>query len=79
MPDKFIRRTTGLGFRRHSRDAFNTGCVCTGLETTVKTETGINKAASSSQKTVTSLAQQTADLLAEYRAGCTGNRKPENL
>lgn len=37
------------------------------LESSVKTETGINKAASSSQKRVTSLAQQTADLLAEYR------------
>ncbi len=38
------------------------------LESSVNTETGINKAASTSQKRVTRLAQQTADLLAEYRA-----------
>jgi hypothetical protein len=38
------------------------------LDSSVKTETGINKAASVSQKRVTVLAQQTADLLAEYRA-----------
>jgi regulator of replication initiation timing len=37
------------------------------LESSVETETGINKAASSSQQRVTRLAQQTADLLAEYR------------
>jgi regulator of replication initiation timing len=34
---------------------------------TVKAENGINQAASTSQKRVTSLAQQTSDLLAEYR------------
>jgi hypothetical protein len=38
------------------------------LELSVNTETGINKAASTSQKRVTRLAQQAADLLAEYRA-----------
>jgi hypothetical protein len=38
------------------------------LTATVKTESGINQAASTSQKRVTRLAQQTADLLAEYRA-----------
>ncbi|NOR18652.1 MAG: DUF3450 family protein [Xanthomonadales bacterium] len=38
------------------------------LDATVQAETGINKAASSSQKRVTQMAQQTADLLAEYRA-----------
>jgi regulator of replication initiation timing len=38
------------------------------LESSMNTETGINKAASTSQKRVTRLAQQTADLLAEYRA-----------
>ena len=37
------------------------------LESTVKTENGINIAASTSQKRVTSLAQQTSGLLAEYR------------
>jgi regulator of replication initiation timing len=45
---------------------------CTGvqaqlLEASVKTETGINQAASASQERITTLAQQTADLLAEYR------------
>ena len=37
------------------------------LVATVKTENGINIAASTSQKRVTSLAQQTSELLAEYR------------
>ena len=38
------------------------------LDSTVTIETRINKDAAASQKRVTSLAQQTADLLAEYRA-----------
>ena len=38
------------------------------LRSTVDSETGINRAASVSQGRVTALAQQTADLLAEYRA-----------
>jgi hypothetical protein len=38
------------------------------LESSVQTETGINQAASTSQNRVTRLAQQTADLLAEYRS-----------
>lgn len=38
------------------------------LDDTIQTESGINEAATSSQKRVTRLAQQTADLLAEYRA-----------
>ena len=38
------------------------------LDATIQTESGINEAATSSQKRVTRLAQQTADLLAEYRA-----------
>ena len=37
------------------------------LLTSVETETGINQAASASQQRVTRLAQQTNDLLAEYR------------
>jgi len=46
--------------------------LCTGgyaqiLESSVDTETGINKAASSSQQRVSRLAQQTDDLLADYR------------
>lgn len=38
------------------------------LDSTVSTETKINKDAATSQKRITTLAQQTADLLAEYRA-----------
>jgi len=38
------------------------------LDSTVKTETKINADAASSQKRVSSLAQQTSDLLSEYRA-----------
>ena len=38
------------------------------LDSTVTKETRINADAAASQKRVTSLAQQTADLLAEYRA-----------
>lgn len=38
------------------------------LDSTVSKETGINKDSAASQKRVTSLAQQTSDLLAEYRA-----------
>ena len=68
MPDKFIRRTTGLVFGAVAVMLLIPGAYAQVLETTVKTETGINKAASSSQKRVTSLAQQTNDLLAEYRA-----------
>jgi regulator of replication initiation timing len=44
------------------------GIYAQDLDSTVDSETGINKAASSSQNRVTVLAQQTADLLAEYRA-----------
>jgi len=65
MPYKIIRRTTGsvlLGMLLWS------GGYAQDLESTVNTETEINQAASSSQKRVTQVAQQTADLLAEYRA-----------
>lgn len=61
----FIRRTSGpvlLGMLLWS------GIYAQDLDSTVDSETGINKAASSSQNRVTVLAQQTADLLAEYRA-----------
>jgi len=68
MPDKFIRRTTGLVFGAVAVMLLIPGAYAQVLEATVKTETGINKAASGSQKRVTSLAQQTTDLLAEYRA-----------
>lgn len=38
------------------------------LDSTVTKEAGINKASAASQKRITSLAQQTSDLLEEYRA-----------
>jgi regulator of replication initiation timing len=65
MPYNFIRRTSGpvlLGMLLWS------GIYAQDLDSTVDSETGINKAASVSQDRVTVLAQQTADLLAEYRA-----------
>jgi len=68
MPDKFIRRTAGGVFGMMVMLLLLPGAYAQVLEASVKTETGINKAASVSQKRVTRLAQQTADLLAEYRA-----------
>ena len=65
MPYNFIRRTSGpvlLGMLLWS------GIYAQDLDSTVDSETGINKAASVSQDRVTVLAQQTADLLAEFRA-----------
>lgn len=68
MPNKIIRRTSGLVFSAMATLLLLSSANAQVLTSTVKTETGINKAASSSQKRVTRLAQQTADLLAEYRA-----------
>jgi len=68
MPEKFIRRTSGLVLGVVAVLLLLPAAYAQVLESSVKTETGINKAASSSQKRVTRLAQQTADLLAEYRA-----------
>lgn len=68
MPDKFIRRTSGLVISIMAALLLLPAAYAQVLESSVKTEAGINKAASSSQKRVTRLAQQTADLLAEYRA-----------
>jgi regulator of replication initiation timing len=68
MPKQFIRRASGLVL---SATALMLLLPCANaqvLQSSVKTETGINKAASTSQKRVTTLAQQTTDLLAEYRA-----------
>lgn len=67
MPNKFIRRTSGLVFTATVTLLMLPGANAQVLAATVKTETSINKAASNSQKRVTRLAQQTADLLAEYR------------
>jgi len=68
MPNKFIRRTSGLLFSAMASLLFLSGANAQVLVKTVETETGINQAASTSQKRITRLAQQTADLLAEYRA-----------
>lgn len=68
MPDKFIRRTSGLVLSAVALVLLLPGAQAQVLDTSVKTETGINKAAATSQERVTRLAQQTSDLLAEYRA-----------
>ncbi len=68
MSDKFIQRLSGLILNGLVLIAISINADAQALETSVNTETGINKAASVSQKRVTKLAQQTADLLAEYRA-----------
>jgi len=66
MPANFIRRTAALVLG--AMVLVLPGAYAQVLESSVNTETGINKAASTSQKRVTRLSQQTADLLAEYRA-----------
>lgn len=76
MPDKHIRRTSGLVISAMAAMLMLPGAFAEVLDDTVKVETGINKAASSSQKRVTQLAQQTNDLLAEYR---TVVRETESL
>ena len=68
MPAKFIRPGSAQVLTAAATMLLFSLAHAQVLETTVKTETGINKAASSSQKRVTTLAQQTADLLAEYRS-----------
>lgn len=68
MPNKFIRPTSGLVLSAMGTLLLLSGANAQVFTSTVKTETGINQAASSSQQRVTRLAQQTADLLAEYRA-----------
>lgn len=76
MPDKLIRRTASLAVSALAAMLLLPGAVAEVLDETVKVETGINKAASTSQKRVTQLAQQTNDLLAEYR---TVVRETESL
>ncbi len=68
MPNKFFRHISGLLTGAMVMLLLLSGAHAQVLSSTVKTETGINQAASSSQKRVTRLAQQTADLLSEYRA-----------
>ena len=68
MPDNFIRRAAGLVVYAMAMTLVLPGAYAQVLESSVQAETGINQAASTSQKRVTRLAQQTADLLAEYRS-----------
>lgn len=68
MPNKFFRQTSRLVFGTMVGLLILSGAHAQKLSPTVTVETGINGAASTSQKRVTRLAQQTSDLLAEYRA-----------
>ncbi len=67
MLNRFIRRTSTRVFCALAGIILLSGVNAQVLESAVKTENGINIAASTSQKRVTSLAQQTNNLLAEYR------------
>jgi len=67
MLNRFIRPTSTRVFCALAGIILLSGANAQVLESTVKTENGINIAASTSQKRVTSLAQQTNNLLAEYR------------
>jgi regulator of replication initiation timing len=68
MPHKYKQQIHGLLLCALVTMLLLSGAYAQDLDAAVKTETGINKAASTSQKRVTRLAQQTADLLAEYRS-----------
>lgn len=76
MPNQFIRLTAGRVISTMVLILLMPAANAQVLENAVKTETGINQAASTSQKRVTVLAQQTTDLLAEYR---TVVRETESL
>lgn len=67
MPHKTLLRTTCLGTMALAAMLLGSTQAQV-LDSTVSTETKINKDAATSQKRITTLAQQTADLLAEYRA-----------
>jgi hypothetical protein len=68
MPTKFIPGLSRLVTMTLLALCILSDANAQSLDTTVQAETDINNAASSSQKRVTRTAQQTADLLAEYRA-----------
>ncbi len=68
MPNKLPQQFSGLVVSTMTALLLMTGANAQELSSTVKAESGINQAASSSQKRVTRLAQQTADLLADYRS-----------
>ena len=68
MPHKLMQRSFWLIAGTFFAVFLTAGTQAQVLDSTVTTENGINKNAAVSQKRVTSLAQQTSDLLAEYRA-----------
>ena len=67
MPNKFARQSMYLGAGALLALMFLGGVQAQSLSSTVQVETNINKDAAKSQQRVTALAQQTADLLGEYR------------
>jgi len=68
MSNKFLRTISATVLVSLATLLFLSAATAQELKSTVNSEIGINKAASSSQQRVTRLAQQTTDLLAEYRA-----------
>ena len=68
MPNKLLHKSGILGVSALIGVLALGNGLAQDLNATVTVETGINRDAARSQKRVTSLAQQTADLLAEYRA-----------
>ena len=67
MLNRFIQKTSATVVFALAGAMLLPGAQAQVLESTVEKESGINIAASTSQKRVTSLAQQTSDLLSEYR------------
>ena len=68
MPHKLMQRSFWLIAGAFFAVFLSAGTQAQVLDSTVTTENGINRNAAVSQKRVTSLAQQTSDLLAEYWA-----------
>ena len=68
MPNKLRRHISGLVAGATAVLLLLSSTYAQDLNSTVTVESGINQAASDSQVRVTRLAQQTSDLLAEYRA-----------
>jgi hypothetical protein len=68
MPKIFMYRSRILGACAIAATLILGNVLAQDLDSTVAVETGINDDAAKSQRRVTSLAQQTADLLAEFRA-----------
>jgi len=68
MPNKLIFKYLPLGVLALSAIVLGTAYAQQVLDSTVSNEIKINKNAAASQKRVTKLAQQTSDLLADYRS-----------